>query len=216
LETNRELVDPTLYNFLAEAYKSELKKESVVKLLQISDQIQTDAYEIQSMVNQLQELLVDVLKDPNNKLLPLGIEYMNIFRGAGPNPVYLYEAVQRSVEGLIFEEPYFEVKACYEKSGFASDLDWTDPEDHISIECSFLAFLSDRITQAQINCEFDQAAILQKQRNDFLRQHFLQWVPRFSEQVIHNTSHDFYRHIGLLTQTVCNQISFNFQPLTVN
>lgn len=209
METNREPVDPTLYNLLAEVYKSELKKESVVKLLQFLEHTQPDAYEIQSMLDQLQESLENISQDPDNKLLPLGIEYMNIFRGAGPNPVYLYEAVQRSLEGLIFEEPYFEVKACYKKSGFACDPDWTDPEDHISIECNFLTFLSDRITQAQTNGDFDQATILLEQRNAFLREHFLQWVPRFSEQVIQNTSHDFYRQVGILTQAVCRRISSN-------
>lgn len=209
METNREPIGPNLYNFLAEAYKSELNEKGAVKLLHILEQIRLDADEIQSVLKQLQESLVQISADPGNKLLPLGIEYMNIFRGAGPNPVYLYEAVQRSVEGLIFEEPYFQVKACYEKSGFASDPDWIDPEDHISMECNFLAFLSDRIANANTNGDFDIATLLQVQRDAFLRDHFLNWVPQLSVKVIQYTSHDFYKQVGHLTQAVCRQISSN-------
>jgi putative dimethyl sulfoxide reductase chaperone len=207
LEICEEPVNSKLYMFLAEAYKSELNEKSAVKLLHIIRQIPIDAGETQSILDQLQESLLQITADPCKNLLALGIEYMNTFRGTGPNPVFLYEAVHRSADGLIFEEPYFEVKSRYEKSGFTVEPDWMDPEDHISVECQFLIFLGERIEQAYANGDFKQETLWQKQRDAFLQEHFIHWVPQFSEQVIHNTSHEFYRQVGLLTQNICKQIS---------
>ena len=216
LEICKEPVDSKLYMFLAEAYKSELNEKSAVELLHILGQIRIDAGETQSITDQLQESLQQITADPGKNLLPLGIEYMNIFRGTGPNPVFLYEAVHRSEEGLIFEAPYFEVKSCYEKSGFAAEPDWTDPEDHISVECYFLDFLSEGIEQAHTNDDLKQETFLQSQRDAFLQEHFLQWVPQFSEQVIQNTSQDFYRQVGLLTRAICKQVALNVDSPALN
>lgn len=207
MEYNKEPITPELYTFLAEAYKSELNEKRLNKLLHLLEQIWADVPENQAMLNQLKDSLAKIAADKQNCLLPLGIEYMNIFRGAGPNPVFLYEAVHRTKEGLMYEGPYFEVKSCYEESDFETEPDWVEPEDHLSIECQFLAFLSEKIAQEHDKGDWTKETVWQKRKNDFIQQHFLQWVPELSRQLIQNTSQDFYKQLGILTNTVCQQLS---------
>lgn len=204
---NNERIKSKIYTFLAEAYKSELTEERIVELVHILEQIQTDVPEFIPVLNELKEYLVRIKADAENALLPLGIEYMNIFRGAGDKSVFLYEAVHRSEEGLMYEAPYFEVKAFYDKLGFEVEPDWIEPEDHISVECNFLAFLSDSIAQGRAEGDIDKQTFVEEQRNAFLREHFLKWVPQFSTQVVQHTSQAFYKQLGMLTAAICEQIS---------
>lgn len=204
---NNETINPKLYTFLAEAYKSELTEERIVKLIEILEQIQTNVPEFIYVLNELKEYLELIKVDSKNALLPLGIEYMQIFRGAGEKSVFLYEAVHRSEEGLMYEAPYFEVKAIYNQLGFEVEPGWIEPEDHISVQCNFLAFLSDSIARRRAEGDIEMQTFLEEQRDAFLREHFLKWVPQFSTQVVQNTSQAFYKELGILTAAICEHIS---------
>ncbi|HEX3011250.1 MAG TPA: molecular chaperone TorD family protein [Syntrophomonadaceae bacterium] len=207
MEYCKEPIPPELYAFLAEAYKSELNEERSIKLLNLLEQIQTDVPQIQTALNELEGYLAQIALNTVNNLLPLGIEYMNLFRGAGHTPVFLYEAVHLSGEGLMYEAPYFEVKEFYENCGFEIEPGWIEPEDHISVECQFMNFMCKRILKQHDIGDTELETILQKQRDDFLREHFLKWVPQFSVQVICNTSNEFYKQLGILTESICQHAS---------
>lgn len=207
MEYNIEPINTKIFIFLAEAYESELNKKRTLKLLHLLEQIGTDVQEIQFVLNQLKESLVQISANMEKSLLPLGIEYTNIFRGTGQKSVFLYEAVHRSQEGLMYEAPFFEVKSCYEKFGFETEPDWVEPEDHISVECQYLAFLSEKMAQGHDDGDLKKETFWQEQKNHFAREHFLQWVPQVSMQVIQNTSSDFYKELGILTEAVCKQLS---------
>lgn|GEM_PF-2601818 len=207
LEYGNEGIAQELFTFLAESYKSELNEGRLIKLLHILEPIQTDEPEIQNILAEMKGSLVRITADTNKSLLQLGIEYMSLFRGTGPNPVFLYEAVNLGGEGLMYDEPYFEVKNFYADCGFEPEPDWIEPEDHISVECKYLAFLSEKMVQEHDDGDLEQAAFWQEQKNDFVREHFLQWVPQLSEQVIHNTSQVFYKQLGILTEAVCRRLS---------
>lgn len=209
LEHGNETAAQELFTFLAESYKSELNEGRLIKLLHTLEQIQTDEPEIQNILTEMKGSLVRITADTNTSLLQLGIEYMNLFRGTAPNPVFLYEAVNLGGEGLMYDEPYFEVKSFYEDCGFETEPDWIEPEDHISVECQFLAFLYESTLQQYAKGDTQQAALLKEQTDEFLSKHFLKWVPQFSSQVIHNASNEFYRQLGVLTASICHRTSVN-------
>lgn len=131
-----------------------------------------DVPQIQTALNELEGYLAQITSNTENNLLPLGIEYMNLFRGAGHTPVFLYEAVYLSGEGLMYEVPYFEVKELYENCGFEIEPGWIEPEDNNSIKCQFMNFMYKRILKEHDIGDAEQETILQKQRDDFLREHF--------------------------------------------
>jgi TorA maturation chaperone TorD len=209
MNNGNETIKPILYTVLAEAYKYELNEQRLGGLLELLEQIQADEPELQAIVNNLKESLQVVTIDRENGLLSLGIEYMNIFRGAGSNPVFLYEAVHRSEDGLMYEEPYFEVKAAYEKLGFEIEADWIEPDDHLAVECQFLAYLGEQVEQERTFGDGEKLTFLCQQREGFLRDHFLTWVPEFSEQLLQNTSHNFYEQVARLTKYICKKVSIN-------
>jgi TorA maturation chaperone TorD len=199
-------VDPRLYEFLAEVYQGELNRDAVARLSQILASIPpvADANQAQPL-RLLEQTLEQIAAEPEKQLLLLGIEYTNLFRGTGPRPVYLYEAVQRSEEGLMYEGPYFEVRACYETTGFAAAAG-TAPEDHLAVELRYVSFLDGQIEQARAQQDFDQETWIKAQRESFLREHLLQWVPPCSAALMANAELAFYRQAGELTQAVCAQL----------
>lgn len=207
MDISKEMLNSVLYSFLAEAYKSELNEKKADNLLNILNKVENSEPLIQDIINSLKESLENIKANPQYCLLPLGIEYMNIFRGAGPKSVFLYEAVNRSEEGLLFESPYFEVKAFYDQFGFTMEPDWVEPEDHLSIECGFLAFISRKILESHARGDFEQEDYLKQKRQMFLEEHLLKWVPELSGKIIENTSPGFYNQLGNLTESFCQQIS---------
>jgi TorA maturation chaperone TorD len=205
MDDSDEMISAELYAVLAEAYKQEMNEQALARFMQLVEQIQTSEPELQAIINNLKESLSAITVDREKGLLSMGIEYMNIFRGAGSNPVFLYEAVHRSEGGLLYEEPYFEVKAAYKKLGFKMETGWIEPDDHLAAECLFLAYLGMQIEREQMSGDENTLAFLRQQREAFLRQHFLVWVPKFSEQLLQHTLHNFYKQIAILTRYVCEQ-----------
>lgn len=132
----------------------------------------------------------------------LAYDFQLLFIGPGRPHAVPYESVYRGKEGLLFEEPTFDVRRAYEEFGLVVPNLNREPDDHLALEFSFLAQLCLKALDA-----LDAGDDLTVDRclageQAFLADHVLQWVPTVLEAVLANAETPFYRAFAHLTQGV--------------
>ena len=114
------------------------------------------------------------------------VDFNRVFFGMGPiaaEKAFPYESVYTSDGGLMMQDAYSSAVVEYRAAGFAKDPRFTEPEDHIAVELSYMAARCER-AQAAL-CRGDEGAAEEELRAQqaFLRSHLLSWVDRFAEDV---------------------------------
>jgi len=105
-------------------------------------------------------------------------EYANLF--LLPGGVKPYESVYRGSEPMLMQQPWVDVKRFYRRCGWHLD-ESALPEDHVSVELSFMAhLLSDG--------EHDESS-------EFFHQHLNQWIPQLLRDIAENRYADFYQSV---------------------
>jgi TorA maturation chaperone TorD len=129
----------------------------------------------------------------------LAAAYAALFLNMGPNPVFPFESVYTSAEGLLMQKARDEVLAEYRKEGLDRIGEFKEPEDHIAIELEFMSYLCQKTAEAiQAGDRDAVVGYLQKQK-EFLEKHLLVWIPRFCKDVVKATKSDFYKGIAQIT-----------------
>lgn len=109
------------------------------------------------------------------------------------------ESVWIDDEGLVCQQPMFQVRDCYAEYGLKAP-DWRQrSDDHLVNELLFIAHV---LEQAGIDADkkhFFKLAI-------FLDEHLLRWLTPFSQRVANRCDTAFYAHLNLLTADYCEQI----------
>ena len=135
----------------------------------------------------------------------LAVEYARIFLGAGVSEEQLavpFESVFTSPEGIMMQDSRDDVVRVFRSQGMAVDKDLNVPEDHISFELDFLAFMADR-TAAALDAQdgsatkdpadpatatnqadaVNQVADLISVQVSFIENHLLNWIDPLMERV---------------------------------
>ena len=135
----------------------------------------------------------------------LAVEYARIFLGAGVSEEQLavpFESVFTSPEGIMMQDSRDDVVRVFRSQGMAVDKDLNVPEDHISFELDFLAFMAER-TAAALDAQdgsatkdsedpatatiqadaTNQAADLISVQVSFIENHLLNWIDPLMERV---------------------------------
>jgi len=106
-------------------------------------------------------------------------EYANLF--LLPGGVKPYESVYLSDEQLLMQEPWVKVREFYRKCGWQLQ-NTSLPEDHASVELSFMAHLLSREGQAEAD--------------RFFQEHVVQWIPQLLQDIQNNRHAGFYRSVS--------------------
>lgn len=137
-------------------------------------------------------------------------DYDRLFVGPGRLLAPPYESVYRTEEGLLFEEPTFQVRAAYQTFGLAAPRMNREPDDHIGLEFSFLEHLSHRALAAlDAGDEFRLDTTLAGQ-SAFLRDHLLVWGQDCLRAVARHAQTAFYRGTAALGLGVLTQAADSF------
>lgn len=135
----------------------------------------------------------------------LAYDYQSLFVGPGRPHAVPYESVYRGKEGLLFEEPTFDVRRTYETFGLVAPELNREPDDHIALEFSFLAHLCltalDALERAD-DLTVDQCLAAEQA---FLVDHLLQWVPLVLDAMVVQAGSEFYRGVAQLARGVLAQ-----------
>ena len=114
------------------------------------------------------------------------VDFNRVFFGMGPiaaEKAFPYESVYTSDGGLMMQDAYSSAVVEYRAAGFAKDPRFTEPEDHIAVELSYMAARCERAQAALRRGDEGAAEEELRAQQAFLRSHLLSWVDRFAEDV---------------------------------
>lgn len=144
----------------------------------------------------------------------LQAEYTRLFIGPGPVVAPPWESVYFSPERLVFQRETYQVRACYARFGLQSANYNKEPDDHIALELSFVAYLAEMGLQALRASDqerFHEALEVQRR---FLKEHLLRWGPAWCSHVEETSNSAFYRGLALLTLGGLSEIRERMIPVT--
>lgn len=185
-----------LYLLLGRLFKLEVDQPLIDKLAVLrfpQDSGNNDLDEgFRTLENYLQHLGPDPIND-------LAVDYARVFLGAGIYEgvvAYPFESVYTSPEKLIMQEAWVDVVDIFRAHGLDKSSSIDFPEDHIALECEFMAYLCHQIQQTI--AEGDWAAINQaiETQKSFLQNHLANWVAGFCDDIQKCSSTDFYKAVG--------------------
>lgn len=129
----------------------------------------------------------------------LVLEYTRLFIGPGRH-ISPYESVHREEEGLLWGSSTVRVKTFIESSGLKYRSDFKGIPDHISVELEFMQKLTRYEAEAWEQQDHNKAIRSLELEKRFIKEHLLQWIPKFSELVIQEARLVFYREMAKLTK----------------
>lgn len=146
-------------------------------------------------------LAIDALKDcDNDSLDALQSDYTRLFFGPMKLDAPPWESMYRSHKELLFTEETLNVRNAYRAQGFLPAEYPNVADDHIAIECAFMAQLAGRMKdsyQAQDSETYKNALFASQQ---FLKEHLLIWVDSYvtALESCNSKANSFYPILGKL------------------
>lgn len=100
----------------------------------------------------------------------------------------------------MMQEAYAEVLHVYRNASFAKNPGFKEPEDHLAVELAFMALLCGRAVEAlRAGDEAGAERQLRAQR-EFLCDHLLNWIDRFTADVRKAAEDGFYFDLATFTE----------------
>jgi putative dimethyl sulfoxide reductase chaperone len=206
-----------LYSFLARSFKFEVDSEfltMVAAAQPILEQLASaqggaelkKAAELLSTVSGKAAVLEG--RERKQLLTDLAIEFASLFvnpgQQLGRERVLPWESGYFTTPPRMYGPPYHEVIEAFKMVGFEKPKEYSEPEDHIALELEFMAHLA-RLTTASIDNEKAEFALgYLKLQKEFLADHLLRWVGKFSEKLMANSEKrevDFYYALGMMLES---------------
>ena len=144
----------------------------------------------------------------------LQAEYTRLFIGPGPVVAPPWESVYFSPERLVFQKETYQVRAWYARFGLQSANYNKEPDDHIALELSFVAYLAEVGLQALEACDQERFQETLEEQRRFLENHLLKWGPAWCSRVEKTSTSAFYRGLALLTRGGLSEIRERLIPGT--
>jgi TorA maturation chaperone TorD len=206
-----------LYSFLSRAFLFEVDIEFLTMVVAAQPLIEELASSQHgSVLKRASEELASVSSraatvvgvEKKKLLTGLAIEYANLFLGtgisAGREQAWPWESAYFTEPPRKMGQPYLEVRNAYRLAGYEKPKDCKEPEDHMSLELDFMAYLC-RLTTASIDdgkLEFALGYV--KLQKEFIRDHLLRWTGKFSNRVVSKSGAretDFYHALAMMLES---------------
>lgn len=121
-------------------------------------------------------------------------EHHRLLRGPERLPVPPWESVHRSNEHLVFEAETLQVRGFYRRYGLRVERLNQEPDDHVSLECAFLAELCARGLQV-LEQGGDPTHFVDGYRR-FVAEHAGQWFPQFFDGIAEHARTRYHRGLA--------------------
>jgi TorA maturation chaperone TorD len=141
-------------------------------------------------------------------------DYMRLFIGPGKVLAPPWESVYFSEERLLFQEQTLQIRQWFHRFGLEAEKKYKEPDDHIGLEMSFVAYLSKLALQAFEEQDQEKFDELLEAQHEFLAEHLLAWGYQWCNRVIEYAQTDFYKGLAFLTQGALTALAeqFSIQP----
>lgn len=192
-----------MYGLLSRVFIKEVDEQFLEELKHMTYPQNSDNQQINEAFKEIYSYMRHLRED---SLDQLSIDYNRTFIGSGilnGNAAFPYESVYTSEKALVMQEARDEVLALYKSEGITKRSEWTDPEDHISLELEFMQTLAQRTFDALIADDpaaDDRARALIVTQYHFLTDHLLRWISRFLLDVTRFCETSFYAGFAKLTK----------------
>jgi TorA maturation chaperone TorD len=194
----------TIYAFLKRIYEKELSREFLAEmptkmkpLLAIAETLSRS--EAKKAVKELVQF-TDKIDSHNldDLQIQLAADYARLFLSINKIPPHPSESVYR--EGTMMQYYRDEVLKVYWSFGVGKKKEFTEPEDHIAVELSFMMYLCEKAIDALKKGNTEGFRKYIHGQNDFLEDHLARWVPKLVKDVVDTAKMPFYRAIAILTR----------------
>jgi TorA maturation chaperone TorD len=139
----------------------------------------------------------------------LAVDYTRLFLGGSQGSSCPSESSY--LENRMFGKSASDVKHFYAGCGFATDESFTEPDDHIAVECYFMSLLA-RSSLAAWYSEGNEISSFRDHINfqlSFLEEHLSRWIEAWAMDVNKLSTSRFFRAIAnLAVVTVISDLDF--------
>ena len=195
----------TTYLFLSKSCEVELTKEQIEEMRKSNGSV-LDPNALAEMKNpDIQEgfdLISHAISEMRSRevedsRINLAADYADVFLGVKhdilPHPS---ESAYSNMEHLVYQRERSKVANIYRQVGLNKISKFTEPEDHIAIELSFMAYLTKQTADAIEGGKIEDARRYAELQKSFLEDHLMSWTPRLCEDILKASETDFYRGIA--------------------
>jgi TorA maturation chaperone TorD len=193
----------TIYTFLQGIYEKEISSKVLAEIAAKMQPLKGIIDNLSGAENKttVQEFLrfIDSItaKDISRIETVLAADYARLFLSLNKVPAHPSESTYR--EGTMMQHHRDEVLQTYWSFGVSAKKDFTEPEDHIATELSFMAFLCRRAGEALNRKDNKEAKKFILAQKEFLETHILKWFPSLVKDILQYSATPFYKGIAALT-----------------
>ncbi len=196
------------YLFLSKAYEKELTEDQIDEI-RTKGRLPLGPHDLDDLENtdikegfDLLTRYVSAMKgrDLNDVAIELAAEYASIFLGIRQIVPHPSESVYLGAEHLVMQKQRDEVLEMYRAVGLDKISAFTEPEDHIAVELSFMAHLAEKMASALEADMIDDAKRYLGFQKRFLDEHLARWTPQLCADILKAARIDFYRGVAMITR----------------
>lgn len=209
LGTEKEVVDKsveanrnraTVYAFLSKVYEREVTVDFLKKLTGSDFISQITGVPDEEGFRLLSTYLKGLVgRDLERVKLELAVEYAALFLGMRGGIYHPSESAYGTSTHFIMQKPRDDVMMAYLKAGLTKATDFPEPEDHIAMELLFMSRLCEKTADTLQGAQKAEARKLLETQRDFINNHILIWVPKFTQDVVKAAKLDFYKAVAKIT-----------------
>lgn len=183
-----------MYRFLSNLYLFEVDEELLGALQNMKFPAECPDEDMQEGCQTITAYLKEN-QDNKDVLDDLAVDYARIFLSAGVaqgKAAFPYESIYTSKQHLMQQESSSTVAALYLEKGLEPRKDmYRVPEDHLGLLLEYMAEL----------CAADN----DDEQKEFLRNHLMNWVPAFVQDMVKYASTGFYQGLAKMTKGFLSQ-----------
>lgn len=146
-----------------------------------------------SQLEALIDFLVDLRQADARYLEELKTEYMKFLAGPTKGEAQPWESVYTSHRHLLFQESTLRVRNFYREHACLPEQFMHVADDHVALECGFMAVLCKRALTAFLEKDEDGLCRSVEGQRRFLDEHMLVWVPVFAEKISERAGNSLYQ-----------------------
>lgn len=129
----------------------------------------------------LDKLLAHCQENPSETLEAMRDDYTALFVGPAKLAAQPWESYYRDSEGALFSKHTLSVRDAYRTHGFVSSGYPNEPDDHLAYELDFMRHLAQQtFRKLQEDTDIDRLVAAQ---SSFLKNHLLQWIDEYAEDM---------------------------------
>lgn len=132
----------------------------------------------------------------------LSIEFTRLFLGPASPIAVPFASFYLSDSKRLMTEETIDIRKKYLEVGMAAKYLHSVPDDHISTELEFLAYMAQETMTLYEKGDRQEASQKYEIMNDFLGNHLAQWAPTFAGQIIDDTNEEFFKGAALVLRGV--------------